>query len=499
MAESTQIVANSPVGTYNVAVDKDAQQNGRQAVGLDFGEVVGGVWVPRPVTEADPLPTTAALVPDSEVKALLYDYLGNPITALNPTFAQVTNGAGAAAVNIQDGGNSITVDGTVSITANSSVNVAQIAGTATAVNAGNADNGTQRVILATDQSFTSGDNANNGSRVLRLGVRNPNTGEGPPDNQWTPLIGTNAGGARVTTMAGSVMQPRQLGGTLTTLSSLNAYTIFNSTGSFVPCGLGITLNSDAFVGTVSFYIAKDSANLTPLTVVDEQAKQLVTSTGALSGVIWKNYTAFMPTVSTNIVIKITSYTSGSIDVWGQPNPYMSSPMPFAYQAGTWSVGLNAGTNNIGDVDVLSLPSLPTGTNNIGDVDIASIAAGSNLIGDVALQPRSTATGWDTFRTISLLSTAQTIKGSAGKLGGYFAFNATTSTIYIKIYNLTSVNPASDVPVLVFPLPAGSPGNVEWANGIAFSTGIMVRCVTGVADTNTTSPSANGCIFNAMYK
>lgn len=44
--------------------------------------------------------------------------------------------------------------------------------------------------------------------------------------------------------------------------------------------------------------------------------------------------------------------------------------------------LPAGTNNIGDVDVLTLPSIPAGSNNIGDVDIASIAAGDNNIGNV---------------------------------------------------------------------------------------------------------------------
>jgi hypothetical protein len=47
--------------------------------------------------------------------------------------------------------------------------------------------------------------------------------------------------------------------------------------------------------------------------------------------------------------------------------------------------LPAGTNNIGDVDVLSLPSLPAGNNNIGDVDVVSLPslpAGNNNIGDV---------------------------------------------------------------------------------------------------------------------
>lgn len=41
--------------------------------------------------------------------------------------------------------------------------------------------------------------------------------------------------------------------------------------------------------------------------------------------------------------------------------------------------LAAGTNNIGDVDVLTIAA---GNNNIGDVDVASIAAGDNNIGNV---------------------------------------------------------------------------------------------------------------------
>lgn len=65
----------------------------------------------------------------------------------------INNATGAAAVNIQDGGNSITVDGTVTATiaANQSVNLAQVAGTTTDVNSGTKSAGTQRVVLATDQ------------------------------------------------------------------------------------------------------------------------------------------------------------------------------------------------------------------------------------------------------------------------------------------------------------------------------------------------------------
>lgn len=56
-----------------------------------------------------------------------------------------------------------------------------------------------------------------------------------------------------------------------------------------------------------------------------------------------------------------------------------------WTSSTIDAALPAGTNNIGDVDVLTLPSIPAGTNNIGDVDVLtlpSIPAGTNNIGDV---------------------------------------------------------------------------------------------------------------------
>lgn len=43
-----------------------------------------------------------------------------------------------------------------------------------------------------------------------------------------------------------------------------------------------------------------------------------------------------------------------------------------YTSTTLDAALPAGTNNIGDVDVLTLPALPAGTNNIGDVDVLTL-------------------------------------------------------------------------------------------------------------------------------
>lgn len=86
--------------------------------------------------------------------------------------------------------------------------------------------------------------------------------------------------------------------------------------------------------------------------------------------------------TTSLDGKVTAVDTGNVTI--------SSALP----AGTNNIGdvdvvslpaLPAGTNNIGDVDVVSLPALPAGTNNIGDVDVASLPelpAGTNNIGDV---------------------------------------------------------------------------------------------------------------------
>jgi len=46
------------------------------------------------------------------------------------------------------------------------------------------------------------------------------------------------------------------------------------------------------------------------------------------------------------------------------------------------LSIAAGDNNIGNVDVVTLPALAAGTNNIGDVDVLTVAAGETHVGNV---------------------------------------------------------------------------------------------------------------------
>ena len=60
--------------------------------------------------------------------------------------------------------------------------------------------------------------------------------------------------------------------------------------------------------------------------------------------------------------------------------------------------------------------------------------------------------------------------------------------YVKIYDALTVNPASDVPDIVFPVPANEQRTLTITGGLSFTTGFSIRAVTGGADDNTTDPT-----------
>lgn len=149
-------------------------------------------------------------------------------------------------------------------------------------------------------------------------------------------------------------------------------------------------------------------------------------------------------------------------------------------------------------------ALPAGTNaigklaansgvDIGDVDVTSISAGTNLIGDVDISPRTTG-GWsvgnftsgDTYT--ALTNTAQVIKASAGKFGGYYIYNPNTSAAYVMIYDIAaaSVTVGTSTPKLVFCIPAGGGANLEIMAGIPFGTALS--CAAATTGAGNTAPT-----------
>lgn len=162
------------------------------------------------------------------------------------------------------------------------------------------------------------------------------------------------------------------------------------------------------------------------------------------------------------------------------------------------------------VDVITLPELPTGTKaigklaansgvDIGDVDVTSIAAGTNTIGNVGLAPR-TSGGLSIFRSLDLDETEEQVKGTAGQIYGYYFSNLAAATRYLKFYNATeaSVTVGTTTPVMTLPLPKESSGHVPIPHGLAFSTAITVAVTTGLADNSTGAPAEGDVVLNLYY-
>jgi hypothetical protein len=143
--------------------------------------------------------------------------------------------------------------------------------------------------------------------------------------------------------------------------------------------------------------------------------------------------------------------------------------------------------------------------DIGDVDVLSIAAGSNLVGDVGLQPR-TSGGLTIFKSIDLDESEEEIKATAGQVYAIHAMNLKASVLYLKIYNATAatVVVGTTAPDITIPLPTQGDTNgagFTWQipQGIAFGTAITVACTTGIADNDSGAPGANECVVTILYK
>jgi hypothetical protein len=114
----------------------------------------------------------------------------------------------------------------------------------------------------------------------------------------------------------------------------------------------------------------------------------------------------------------------------------------------------------------------------------TVAASTNQVGDVDVAPRTTG-GWsvgnfttgDTFT--ALTNSAQVVKGSAGKFGGYYVYNPNSSATYVLVYNVAaaSVTVGTTTPKLVFCIPATAGANLEILAGIPFDTAMSIAATT----------------------
>lgn len=159
-----------------------------------------------------------------------------------------------------------------------------------------------------------------------------------------------------------------------------------------------------------------------------------------------------------------------------------------------------------------LPVVQTGSLPAGTAAIGKLAANSGVIigaveqsgtFSVGLAP-ATSGGLSISRVISAASTNSTsVKGSAGQVYGWYISNTNAAVCYVKLYNkATAPTVGTDTPVMTICVPGSTTGggtNVEFANGIAFGTGIGLGVTTAVADNSTAAVAANEVVINLLYK
>ena len=176
-------------------------------------------------------------------------------------------------------------------------------------------------------------------------------------------------------------------------------------------------------------------------------------------------------------VRATAWTSGTAAVQIQPGAYATEPIPAAQISGTQPVS-------------------GTVTANIGT---GSLAAGTNLIGDVGIQVRANATGAASIHHIVSAATTNVaqIKATAGRVYGYCLSNTTAAWVYVKLHNVASATAGAAVAMTVG-IPPNGKAECHIPMGIGFGTAISRSIVTGAADTDATAVTANAVVGDIFF-
>jgi hypothetical protein len=187
---------------------------------------------------------------------------------------------------------------------------------------------------------------------------------------------------------------------------------------------------------------------------------------------------------------VTQPVSGTVTAtgtfWQATQPVSLASVPLPAGAATAAKQPALGAAGSASADVLS---------------VQGIAAGTPL--GAALQA-TTSGGSTPYRLVSAATTnAASVKGSAGVLYSYSAFNLNAAPRYLKFFDkATAPTLGTDTPVLVVMIPGGTTGAgvvKSFAVGVQFSNGIAVAVVGGMADSDATAIGAAECCVNATFK
>jgi len=120
---------------------------------------------------------------------------------------------------------------------------------------------------------------------------------------------------------------------------------------------------------------------------------------------------------------------------------------------------------------------------------------------VPITVTSSATGGDTtFHLVSAANTNPTnIKASAGVVTGWYIYNSNANARKVAFHNTAGTPTAGASVYFTVVIPGLAATNVSFPPGIAFSTGIAITTVTGLADSDNTAVALNDLNINIYYK
>lgn len=402
----------------------------------------------------------------------------------------INNAAGAAAVNIQDGGNSITVDGSVSVSGLVPGVSATSLGKAEDAAAADGDTGVMMLAVRKDTAATTvgadGDyhplevDANGRLHVISVIAASQTIGL---------AAGTNGIG-KLTANSGVIIGAVEIAATqtvaVTNAGTFAVQAVCTNAGTFAvqsTIAAGATniakaedaSSADADVGVPAMAVRKATPANTSGTDGDYEMLQMS------AGRLWVDASGVTLTVGSHAVTNAGTFVV-------QDSEKLADDAAFT-----------VGTTKVNPVGYLA-DETSTDSVDEGDVGAARITLDRKQI--VATYTH-TAGGCALYSFLSTAAVqAAAIKASPGQVYGIHFFNVQAAAVYLRLYNQTGSPGTGDTVVYRAIIPGNTAGSGYVVNippGIVFDTGIGIRVTGAIADADATALAANVVTGNVLYK
>jgi hypothetical protein len=438
----------------------------------------------------------------------------------------INNASGASAVNIQDGGNSLTVDGTVAATQSGTWNVGTVT-TVTTVSAVTAISnalpaGTNNIGDVDVLSVVPGTGATNAGKAVDSAAGGTDTGVAmlavrddslatltPADGDYTHLRVNSQGALHVTGAGGGTQYVEDTAhttgdtGTMLLVVRRDANTTLVGTdGDYAPLQVdanGALKVAGAGTGGTSITdgaaFTADSTAINPIGGYRDDTSPATVTEGDAAACRITEHRALHVNLRDSAGAELTV---GGATQYAEDTAHASGDqLTMAGAVRRDTPASSAGTD--GDNATLNVSSagrlwtsatidaaLPAGTNNIGDVDILSIAAGDNNIGnvDIVTMPNVTlAAGTNTNEVVGDAAHDAAVSGNPVLIG-----------IEARAADGTAVSASGDVVRLMgstlgkpinipYAIPASTWNYAAAAGGLVNTTGVSAKAAAGAGVRN----------------